>query len=73
MRETIIWEGTDLGQALRSRRKNLGILQSKVAHDLGFSPRLVSEIENGRDTVTYGKILRYANYLGTDLVIRERG
>ena len=73
MRETAIWEGIDLGQALRSRRKDLGILQSKAARDLGFSPRLVSDIENGRDTVAYGKILRYASYLGMDLLIRERG
>lgn len=73
MMETPIWEGTDLGHALRDRRKHLGILQSKAAADLGFSHRLVSEIENGRDTVAYGKILRYASYLGMGLVIREHG
>ena len=73
MCETVIWEGADLGGALKARRKKLGILQVKVAQDLGFSNRLVSEIEHGRDTVAYDKILRYADYLGMDLILRERG
>ena len=73
MRETCIWEGGDLGSALRDRRKALGIRQVDAAAALGFSPRLLSEIENGRDTVAYGKILRYAGYLAMDVVLRERG
>ena len=70
--ETCIWEGADLGCALRDRRKELGIRQADAAAALGYSPRLLSEIENGRDTVAYGKILRYAGYLAMDLVLRER-
>ena len=71
-KETLVWEGADLGRALRDRRRELGIRQADAAASLGYSPRL-SEIENGRDTVAYGKILRYAGYLAMDLVIRERG
>ena len=71
--ETYIWEGTDLGKALRERRRSLGIRQVDAAAALGFSPRLLSEMENGRDTVAYGKVLRYAGYLAMDLVLRERG
>ena len=72
-RETNIWSGKDLGKALRLRRRELGLLQADVARDLGYSARLISEIENGRDTVAYGKILRYAEFLAMDVVIRERG
>lgn len=72
-RETYVWEGRELGQALRARRKELGIRQADAALALGFSPRLVSEIERGRDTVAYGKILRYAGYLAMDIVLRARG
>ena len=72
-KETCIWEGADLGSALRGRRRVLGIRQADAAKALGYSPRLLSEIENGRDTVAYGKILRYAGYLGLDVVLRERG
>lgn len=72
VQETPIWDGKDLGHALRDRRRRLGFLQSKVAQDLGYSERLISEIENGRETVAYGKILRYAGYLGLVLVLQER-
>ena len=68
-----IWDGSDLGGALRERRRTLGIRQVDAASALGFSPRLLSEIENGRDTVGYGKILKYAGFLAMDLVLRERG
>ena len=70
--ETYIWEGADLGKALQEKRHSLGIRQADAAAALGFSPRLLSEIENGRDTVAYGKVLRYAGYLAMDLVLRER-
>lgn len=68
-----VWDGNVLGNAIRARRKELGIRQEDVAHALGYSTRLISEIENGRDTVAYGKILRYAGYLAMDVVLRTRG
>ena len=71
--ETYIWNGSDLGSALRRRRHELGFRQTDVATALGFSTRLISEIENGRDSVAYGKILKYAGFLAMDLVLRERG
>ena len=70
---TIIWDGAVLGAALRARRVQLGFKQAEAAADLGFSQRLISEIENGRETVAYGKILRYADYLAMDLAISCRG
>ena len=72
-KSTYIWESADLGRALKERRHALGLRQADVARDLGYSPRLLSEIENGRETVGYGKILRYASYLAMDLIIQERG
>lgn len=71
--ETYVWDGNVLGQTLRTRRKELGIRQEDAARALDFSARLVSEIENGRDTVAYGKILRYAGYLAMDVILRQRG
>lgn len=72
-KETCVWEGADLGSALRNRRHDLGIRQADAAAALGYSQRLLSEIENGRDTVAYGKIMRYAGFLGIDIILRERG
>lgn len=70
--EIYVWDGNALGEALRTRRKELGIRQEDAAQALGFSVRLVSEIENGRNTVAYGKILRYAGYLAMDVVLKPR-
>ncbi len=61
-----------LGHTLRNRRKKLGYTQEDVASMLGYSPRLVGEIERGRDTVGFGKVLAYATGLGVDLVAAER-
>lgn len=71
--EANIWSSADMGRVLRERRRALGLRQAEAAAALGFSTRLVSEIENGRSTVGYGKILRYAEYLAMDVVVRERG
>ena len=57
---------------LRKRRKSFGYTQEEVAEMLGFSPRLVGEIERGRGTVGIDKVLSYALALGIDLVALER-
>ncbi|WP_165044340.1 MULTISPECIES: helix-turn-helix domain-containing protein [unclassified Adlercreutzia] len=77
-RDQILAQGTHvtkvaiIGAALRQRRKKLGYTQEDVADMLGFSPRLVGEIERGRETVGIGKILLYATAMGIDIVAFER-
>ena len=58
-----VTEGAALGAALRSRRKRLGYTQEDLADMLGFSPRLVGEIERGRGTVGIDKVLAFATAL----------
>ena len=69
---TRIFDAQTLGACLRQRRKKLGYTQVEVAEMMGCSPRLVGEIERGRDTVGFGRILTYATGLGVDLVAFER-
>ena len=64
--------GATLEAALRARRKRLGYTQEEVADMLGFSPRLVGEIERGRGTVGIDKVLAFATALGVDVVAFER-
>ena len=71
--EAICYDMESIGAMLRARRKQLDMTQQHVAEFLGFSPRLVGEMERGRDTVAIGKVMRYANGLGIDLVLRTRG
>lgn len=67
-----VTEGAALGAALRDRRKRLGYTQEELADVLGFSPRLVGEIERGRGTVGIDKVLAFATALGIDVVAFER-
>ncbi len=67
-----ISSSTDMGSLLRSRRKELGYTQQFVADILVLSPRLVGEIERGRGTVAFERILDYAQGLGIDLAAFER-
>ena len=69
---TRVIECASLGSLLRKRRKSFGYTQEEVAEMLGFSPRLVGEIERGRGTVGIDKVLSYALALGIDLVALER-
>ena len=70
---TKIVEGKDFGTMFRNRRKELGYTQEEVADMLGFSPRLVGEIERGRGTVGVDKVLRYATAIGVDIIAIKRG
>lgn len=69
---TRVMECASLGPLLRKRRKSFGYTQEEVAEMLGFSSRLVGEIERGRGTVGIDKVLSYALALGVDLVALER-
>lgn len=69
---TTVRSATDLGTMLRSRRKRLGYTQEQVAEMMGCSPRLVSEMERGRGTVGFNRMLAYATGLGIDLAAFER-
>lgn len=70
---TPIFEAADLGRAIRARRKQLGYTQAHVAAIMGVSPRLIGEIERGRQTVGIQKVLDLATGLGLDLTLTGRG
>lgn len=67
-----IMSAADLGTCLRQRRKKLGYTQAEVAEYLGFSPRLIGEMERGRGSVAFERMLKYAINLGIDLAAFER-
>jgi transcriptional regulator with XRE-family HTH domain len=63
-----------LGQQLRLRRVREGYSQVRLAQVTGIGQHSISEIESGvRLDVSYRVLLRLADGLGLDLVLRERG
>lgn len=63
----------EIGDVLRTRRRELGMTQDEVAQYCNCSQRLISEMERGRGTVGIDKVIRYANGLGVDFLTSIRG
>jgi transcriptional regulator with XRE-family HTH domain len=60
-----------LGPKLRTLRRAKGYSLARVAHDTGVSRSLLSLIENGKNDLTVGRLIRLAAYYGisiTDLL-----
>lgn len=68
-----VHDSTDLGRALRERRRAAGLTQDDVAAAAGVNRRVVGELERGKPTVQLAIALRVAEALGLDIVLRERG
>lgn len=71
--EQIVRMPSDLGHAIRLRRKSLGYTQGDVAEFNEYSIRFISELERGVAGASLRQTIRVANSLGIDLVVRERG
>ena len=60
-----------LGQAIRERRKSLGLSQFNAAGLCGVGERFLSELERGKRTAEVGKVLQVFNRLGLRLALLE--
>lgn len=63
----------DLGTAIRRRRRQLGITQDGLATSIGVSRRVIGQLENGKETVHVGIVLRAARAVGLDVGVEPRG
>lgn len=62
----------DIGQAVRRKRKEQGILQEKAAGLSGVGTKFLSQLENGKETAEIGKILQVLRALGLELYVCPR-
>ena len=69
----IIHSTQELGQIIRTTRKNMGLTQSDLAGACACGVRFISELENGKPSIELGRALRVAHVLGLDLSVDERG
>lgn len=67
MHSAPINDPASLGQAIRARRKALGLRQEDVAMQSGVSLPTVSAIENGKETARLGLVLQICRDLGLSL------
>ena len=62
----------ELGEAIRTRRKELHYTQAFLAEFTGFSVSFISVVERGKATAEIGKTLRLLMILGLDLSVERR-
>lgn len=61
-----------LGEAIRQRRKALGLTQTDAALSCGVGLRFLSELERGKPSVRLDKVLRILQGLGLELTLMAR-
>lgn len=62
----------ELGEAIRTRRKELHYTQAFFAEFTGFSVSFISDVERGKATAEIGKTLQLLMILGLDLSVERR-
>lgn len=69
----IIHRSKDLALTVRNKRKKDGLTQAEAAALCGVGTRFLSDVENGKDSLHFAKVLKVLEGLGLVLKIRERG
>lgn len=62
----------ELGEAIRTRRKELHYTQAFLAEFTGFSVSFISDVERGKATAEIGKTLQLLMILGLDMSVERR-
>jgi len=71
--QTHIQVAADLGQVIRARRKADGLTLADTAGLTNVGIRFLSELENGKPTVRFDKLLHVLNALGLQLYLTTAG
>ena len=62
----------EIGQALRARRRQLGLTQEDVANVIGVNRRVIGQLERGKGTVQLRIALEAARALGLNIDLQPR-
>lgn len=62
----------EIGIAIRGKRKADGLTLADAAALCGVGYRFMSDLENGKETVQIGKVLKVLTALGLEMTIADR-
>lgn len=62
-----------LGDLVCQKRKTMGLSQVDLAGVCGVGVRFLSDLENGKSTVEFVKVLQVLQGLGLDLMLKQKG
>ncbi len=67
-----ITRAAHIGMIIRNYRKQKNMTQAELADLAGVGRRFLSELENGKDTLEFGKVLQVSLATGFDLYATRR-
>ena len=59
----------EIGYIVRNTRKKQNFTQKTVSRFMNVSPRLLSELERGKETAQVGKVMQILHDMGLDIYI----
>jgi y4mF family transcriptional regulator len=62
-----------LGTIVRNSRRSLKLTQNELAGICGVGARFLSELESGKKTVEFTKVLQVLSCLGLELRLQKKG
>ena len=65
----IITNTSDIGEAIKSARKNQNMTQEQLAAVAGVGVRFIRELEQGKESCHIGKSINVLNMLGLTLTL----
>jgi len=68
----IINSMSEISEAVKARRKNLGLTQTQCAQMCNVGNRFFSELENGKETLQIGKVINCLVMLGINVQLNNR-
>jgi HTH-type transcriptional regulator / antitoxin HipB len=64
---------SDLGAAIRERRRGLNLTQDDLALSIGVNRKVIGQLEGGKETVQLDIALRATRALGLNIGVEARG
>ena len=68
----LVKSASDIGAAVRSKRKEDGLTLVEASGLSNVNYRFFSDLENGKSTVRFDKVLQVLSALGLELKLTER-
>jgi HTH-type transcriptional regulator/antitoxin HipB len=68
----VVRTSVELGNALRARRRELGLAQEEISGVIGVNRRVIGELERGKGTVQLQIAMEVARVLGLDIELEPR-
>jgi len=62
----------EIGKVIKNKRKIIKLTQKNLASLCCVGTRFISELENGKNTLEIGKVLKVIKNLGFDFCLKER-